>query len=253
MSAKNVEFICGYHAVWHLLARRPPDVLEVYTATGIRQSEKLDTLLSACAGQGIAVQPIARGKLDRLTGVDNHRGVAAKCRQQHRQPDLTLQQLCVSLTQRPALILALDRILDPHNLGACIRSADAAGAAAVILPKDHSAPLNATVRKVASGAAESVNLITVTNLARSLRRLGEAGCVVIGASGSAEQTLYELDVQLPLVLVMGSEHNGLRRNTRDHCDHLVKIPMHGSVESLNVSVATGVCLYELRRKVGIVS
>ncbi len=248
MRTKNIEFICGYHAVRHVLARRSHDVLEVYIATGRGRSAKLDDLLGVCERNSISVQPIARPKLDRLTGAGKHQGIAARCRTDSREQRMTLDDLCAGLTEQPALILALDRVLDPHNLGACIRSADAAGAAAVILPKDHSAPLNATVSKVASGAMESINIITVTNLARSLRRLRDAGCQVIGASGSTGTSLYELDVHFPLVLVMGSEHAGLRRNTREHCDHLVKIPMHGSVESLNLSVATGVCLFEIRRR-----
>ena len=248
MPAKKVEIICGYHAVRQVLARRSHGVLEVYISTGRERSVKLDGLLDTCAHNAISVQPIARAKLDRLTGVDNHQGIAARCRQDHRRQRLTLDDLCARLTEQPGIILALDRVLDPHNLGACLRTADAVGVTAVVLPKNHSAPLNATVHKVASGALESVNVITVTNLARSLRRLRDAGCVVIGTSGDADGTLYELDVRFPVLLVMGSEGAGLRRNTREHCDHLVKIPMHGSVESLNLSVAAGVCLYELRRR-----
>lgn len=246
MPAKKVETICGYHAVRHVLARRSHDVLEVYLATGKERSAKLADLLSACERHSIAVQPISRGKLDKLAGTDKHQGIAARCRQAERQ-NLSLDDLCSTLSDKGSIILALDRVMDPHNLGACIRTAEAVGAAGVILPKDHSAPLNTTVNKVASGAVESANIITVTNLARSLRRLRDADCLLIGASGSAGQSLYELDIRFPVVLVMGSEDAGLRRNTREHCDHLVKIPMHGKVESLNLSVATGICLYELRR------
>ena len=246
MPAKKQEFICGYHALRHVLAQRSQDVLEVYLATGKERSAKLADLLSTCERHSISVQPISRGKLDRLAGSDKHQGIAARCRQAGRQ-NLSLDDLCSGLAEQPAIILALDRVMDPHNLGACIRTAEAVGAAAVVLPKDHSAPLNVTVSKVASGALESTNIVTVTNLARSLRRLRDAGCLIIGASGSARESLYELDIRFPAVLVMGSEDTGLRRNTREHCDHLVKIPLHGKVESLNLSVAAGICLYELRR------
>ena len=252
MSGKKVEIICGYHAVRHVLARRPHDVLEVYISAGRKRSAKLDDLLSACERNSISAQPISRAKLDRLTGVSNHQGIAARCREASRQQGISVDDLCAGIREQTSIFLVLDRVMDPHNLGACIRTADAAGVAAVILPKDHSAPLNATVKKVASGAAESMDVITVTNLARGLRQLREAGCQVIGAADDAEQSIYDIDVTFPSVLVMGSEEEGMRRNTRNHCDQLVKIPMYGSVESLNLSVATGVCLYEIarRRQVG---
>ena len=252
MPGKKVEIICGYHAVRHVLARRPHDVLEVCLATGRERSAKLDDLLGTCERNSIAVQPISRAKLDRLAGVSNHQGIAARCRSASADKQVTITDLCAGDLGESSIILALDRVMDPHNLGACIRTADAAGVAAVILPKDHSAPVNVTVKKVASGAAESTDVITVTNLARGLRQLREAGCQVIGAADDADHSIYDIDVIFPVVLVMGSEEEGMRLNTRNHCDQLVKIPMHGSVESLNLSVATGVCLYEItrRRQVG---
>ena len=248
MPGKKVEIICGYHAVRHVLARRPHDVLEVCLATGRGRSAKLDNLLSACERNSISVQPISRAKLDRLAGVSNHQGIAARCREAGLQQRMTMDDLCAGLPGHNSIILALDRVMDPHNLGACIRTADAAGVTAVILPKDHSAPVNATVKKVASGAAESTDVITVTNLARSLKQLREAGCRVIGAADDADKSIHDIDVMFPMVLVMGSEQEGMRRNTRNHCDRLVKIPMYGSVESLNLSVAAGVCLYEIARR-----
>jgi 23S rRNA (guanosine2251-2'-O)-methyltransferase len=148
----------------------------------------------------------------------------------------------------PPFLLILDGVQDPHNLGACLRSADAAGVDAVILPKDRSAPLSATARKVACGAAETVPVIRVTNLARSLRAIRDAGVWLYGAAGDAQQSLYEADLSGPLALVLGGEGRGLRRLTREHCDVLMAIPMAGSVSSLNVSVATGICLFEARRQ-----
>ena len=150
--------------------------------------------------------------------------------------------------ETPALLLVLDGVTDPHNLGACIRTADAAGVLAVIVPKDKSATLNATVRKVACGAAEVMPLVSVTNLARTLEKLRQQGFWVVGTAGEAEQTLYQQDLTVNKVLVMGAEGKGMRRLTREHCDFLVKLPMAGSVSSLNVSVATGVCLFEAQRQ-----
>ncbi|MDE0156585.1 MAG: 23S rRNA (guanosine(2251)-2'-O)-methyltransferase RlmB [Gammaproteobacteria bacterium] len=249
MPGKKVEIICGYHAVRHVLTRRSHEVLEVYVSTGRGHSAKLDDLLHSCERNSIAVNPISRAKLDRLTGTDHHQGIAARCRSVSADKQVTITDLCAGNLSESSIILVLDRVMDPHNLGACIRTADAAGVAAVILPKDHSAPVNATVKKVASGAAESTDIITVINLARSLRQLREAGCQVIGTADDAAQSIYDVDVTFPPVLVMGSEEDGMRQNTRNHCDQLVKIPMYGSVESLNLSVATGVCLYELQRRI----
>lgn len=249
MPGRKVEITCGYHAVRQVLSRRSHDVLEVYVSTSRRRSAKLDDLLNSCERNSIAVQPVSRAKLDRLTGANNHQGIAARCREAGLQQRMTMDELCAGLPGHNSMILALDRVMDPHNLGACIRTAGAAGVAAVVLPKDHSAPLNTTVGKVASGAMESINIIKVTNLARSLRQLRDAGCQVVGTSDTADKTIYETDIPFPVVLVMGSEESGMRRNTREHCDQLVKIPMHGSVESLNLSVAAGICLYEIRRRV----
>jgi 23S rRNA (guanosine2251-2'-O)-methyltransferase len=146
------------------------------------------------------------------------------------------------------LLLVLDGVTDPHNLGACLRTADAAGAAAVVLPKDRSAAVDSVARKVAAGAAEFVPVVTVTNLARALGRLKEAGIWVVGTDGEAPQSLYEADLNRPLALALGAEGEGLRRLTRDTCDFLVRIPMSGQVESLNVSVAAGVALFEAGRQ-----
>ena len=250
MSGRKIEIICGFHAVRHVLFRRAHDVLEVYIATGRQRSVKLDELLGVCERSSISVQPISRTKLGRLTGMENHQGIAAKCRADSPQQRVTMDDLCAWLPDHNSMILALDRVMDPHNLGACLRTADAAGVDAVVLPKDHSAPLHTTVKKVASGAMESINIIKVTNLARSLRQLRDAGYQIVGTTDTADKTIYEIDILFPVVLIMGSEESGMRRNTREHCDQLVRIPMHGSVESLNLSVAAGICLFEIRRRAG---
>lgn len=248
MPVRKVEIICGYHAVRHVLTRRSHDVLDIYIAKGRQRSEKLDELLGTCERNAITVQPISRAKLDRLTGINTHQGIAARCRTDGMQQRITMDDLCAGLRDQGSIILVLDRVMDPHNLGACIRTADAAGVDAIVLPKDHSAPLNTTVSKVASGAMETTNIVKVTNIARALRQLRDAGCRIIGTTGSADNTIYGIDVQFPLVLVMGSEQTGMRRNTREHCDELARVPMYGSVASLNLSVAAGICLYELRRR-----
>jgi len=151
-------------------------------------------------------------------------------------------------SERAPLILVLDGVTDPHNLGACLRTADAAGVTAVVIPKDKSATLTPVVRKVACGAAEVIPLVAVTNLARTLEKLQQRGLWVVGTAGEAEQQIYQQDLTGPLVMIMGAEGKGMRRLTRDHCDFLVKLPMAGSVSSLNVSVATGVCLFEAVRQ-----
>ena len=247
-ASKNVEIIYGYHAVRHVLSRRSHDVLEIYISLNKRNSTRLDALRSICDEALISIQYISNRKLDKLVGDNNHQGIAARCRPDSTQQLMTLTDLCSQLPGESSIILVLDRVMDPHNLGACIRTADAAGVDAVILPKDHSAALNATVKKVASGAAETANIIMVTNIARSLSQLHSAGYRIIGTTDSADKTLYDIDIPLPVVLVMGSEQSGMRRNTREHCDQMIKIPMYGSVESLNLSVAAGICLYEIRRR-----
>ena len=152
----------------------------------------------------------------------------------------------------PALLLVLDEVTDPHNLGACLRTADAAGVHAVIVPKDRSAQLNMTARKVACGAAETIPFVAVTNLSRTLESLQERGIWIAGAAGEAQSTLYEIDLRVPIAIVMGSEGKGLRRLTREHCDYLMSIPMAGALSSLNVSVATGLCLFEaVRQRAGL--
>lgn len=248
MPNRRIEIIYGYHAVQRVLSQRLHDVLEIYIAQNKKRSTRLDALRHACDGASIPTRSVSPLKLDELTQVKNHRGIVAKCRAGSVQQPLTITGLCAERLHDSSIILMLDGVMDPRNLGACIRVADAVGANAVVLPKNRSARVNATVKKVASGAAETTNIITVTNLARTLRQLREANCWIIGTASDADETIYELAAAFPLVLVMGAEDEGLRKNTRQHCDRLVRIPMYGSVESLNISVAAGVCLYEFRRR-----
>lgn len=205
-------------------------------------------LLAELAAAGLEVVQADRNTLDRLSGGSNHQGVIALTQAPSVLNEPQLDDLLAAL-RAPPLLLILDGVTDPHNLGACLRTADAAGVDAVITPRDRSVGLTPVVCKVASGAAETVPLVQVTNLARSLRHLQDSHRVfLVGTGGEASQTLFDADLTGPLGLVLGAEGEGLRRLTRENCDLLVSLPMLGSVESLNVSVATGVCLYEALRQ-----
>ena len=240
------ESVGGWHAVLALLKQAPERVLSIHIDRG-RKGPRRQQLLDAARAAGAAVEETGGDALDRLAGHDRHQGVVARCRPAVERTEAELPSFLEALPE-PPFLLVLDGIQDPHNLGACLRSADAAGVQAVILPRDNSAPLTPVVRKVASGAAETVPLFRVTNLARSLEVLKNAGVWLAGAAGEADQDLYGVDLRGPLALVLGAEGTGLRRLTRESCDYLVRIPMAGSVESLNVSVATGICLFEAVRQ-----
>ncbi len=240
------ECIHGIHAIGALLRRSPERVESLAVLRG-RRDQRLEELLQTARVNGIAVRECAREELDRLApGV--HQGVVAQVRAATPLNESFLLDTLLPNLSEPALLLVLDAVTDPHNLGACLRSADAFGAHAVIVPRDNAAPLNATARKVASGAADVVPLVVVTNLARTLRALQQAGVWVVGAAGEAARALSTIDLRGAVALVMGAEGSGMRRLTREHCDHLAAIPMCGEVDSLNVSVATGVFLYEARRQ-----
>ncbi len=238
------RFIYGFHAVIAKLRRQPEGIVELYV-TGDRKDVRARDLLKQAELAGVRVIPSDSARLDGMAGHGRHQGVVAKV--DGRIKELKLEDILDTLTD-PALFLVLDGIQDPHNLGACLRVADAVGAQAVIAPRDKAVGLNATAIKVASGAADSVPYITVTNLARSLKDMQEAGIWLVGMDESGDKDIYAMDLTGPVALVMGAEGAGLRRLTKETCDYLVKIPMLGSVESLNVSVASGVCLYEARRQ-----
>ena len=241
----DLENVYGVHAVEALLRHHSKRVKQLILADG-RSEPRVQVLRELAEAERIQVSTLSRREMDeQIEGV--HQGVLAKVSPSQIWGEQMLDELLDRLAE-PPLLLVLDGVTDPHNLGACLRTADAAGVHAVIIPKDKSATLNATVRKVACGAAEVVPLIAVTNLVRSLQKLQQKGLWVVGTAGEAEQTLYQQDMTGPLILVMGAEGAGMRRLTRETCDFLVRLPMQGSVSSLNVSVATGVCLFEAQRQ-----
>lgn len=241
----DLENVYGVHAVEALLRHHSKRVKQLILADG-RSEPRMQVLRELAEAARIQVSTLSRREMDeQIEGV--HQGVLAKVSPSQIWGEQMLDELLDRLAE-PPLLLVLDGVTDPHNLGACLRTADAAGVHAVIIPKDKSATLNATVRKVACGAAEVVPLIAVTNLVRSLQKLQQKGLWVVGTAGEAEQTLYQQDMTGPLILVMGAEGAGMRRLTRETCDFLVRLPMQGSVSSLNVSVATGVCLFEAQRQ-----
>jgi 23S rRNA (guanosine2251-2'-O)-methyltransferase len=241
----DLERIYGVHAVEALLRHHPRRVKQLWLAEG-RQDPRIQALLELARQARVPVGQRERRELDEWAeGV--HQGVVAEVSPSQVWGEAMLDEL-LDRCEGPPLLLVLDGITDPHNLGACLRTADAAGVQAVIVPKDKSATLNATVRKVACGAAEVVPLVAVTNLARTLEKLRQRGLWTVGTAGEVEQELYGLDLRGPTVLIMGAEGKGMRRLTREHCDYLVRLPMAGSVSSLNVSVATGVCLFEAVRQ-----
>ncbi len=238
----------GWHAVEAVLKREPERLQQVWIQTG-RQDKRVKSITDALDSLGVRWKVVHRRELDeRVSGV--HQGiVAAVSESREWTEDDLLAQLAGS--DKPPFLLVLDGVTDPHNLGACMRTADAVGVQAVIVPKDKSASLTPVARKVACGAAETVPFVRVTNLARFLRSLQDQGVWLIGTAGEADATLYQADFKGPVALVMGAEGKGMRRLTREHCDQLINIPMLGHVDSLNVSVATGVCLYEaLRQRLG---
>lgn len=239
--------VYGLHAVQGLLEQRVGDIESLMIQQG-RQDKRLQQLVVQAQSAGLRPQVVPKDKLDALAGGGRHQGVLAQVTE--RESAYSEKQLPELLATLPApgLVLVLDGVTDPHNLGACLRSADAAGVSLVIAPKDKSASLNATVRKVACGAAETVPFVAVTNLARTLKQLQEAGVWLVGLAGEADQSLYDIDLSGPVAIVMGAEGAGLRRLTRENCDYLARLPMAGAVSSLNVSVATGVALFEVVRQ-----
>ncbi|MDX1526511.1 MAG: 23S rRNA (guanosine(2251)-2'-O)-methyltransferase RlmB [Pseudidiomarina maritima] len=244
MSKKVTIF--GMHSVRAILEQHPERLVEVF-ATRERQDKPLQDLVSQAQRLGLRVQFVPKATLDKKADNGNHQGIAITALEAPQLTENDLDALCAK-AGKAALFLVLDGVTDPHNLGACLRTADAAGVTAVIAPKDKSASLNPTVRKVASGAAETVPFVQVTNLARTLRQLQENQVWVIGTAGEANDSVYQVDYTGPVAIVMGAEGDGMRRLTRETCDQLIKIPLLGSVSSLNVSVATGVCLYEVVRQ-----
>ncbi len=246
--AQSHEWLYGIHALESVLQREPQRILEIFIAKG-RDDERLHNIVNLARKHRISVQFAQRKALDDKAQGEQHQGVLARAIAAKPLNENDLDTI-IAQAEKPFL-LVLDGVTDPHNLGAVLRSADAAGVDAVIVPKDKSATLNATVRKVACGAADVIPLIQVTNLARTLVDIQQQGVWVVGTAGEATQLVYDCDFKGPIALVMGAEGKGMRRLTREKCDELIKLPMYGSVSSLNVSVATGVCLYEVVRQRGL--
>jgi 23S rRNA (guanosine2251-2'-O)-methyltransferase len=238
------RILFGFHAVTVRLKTAPASVLEIHLDP-VRRDARMRQFVERAREAGAKLIESSDGQLNQLAGTSRHQGVVARVSPLASRH--SLDDVLDAVAGAP-LVLALDGVTDPHNLGACLRVADGAGAHAVIAPKDHAVGLNATVAKVASGAAETVPYLMVTNLARSLNELKERDIRIVGTSDDAERTLYDLDLSGPVALVLGAEGSGLRQLTRKTCDELVRIPMAGAVESLNVSVAAGVCLYEALRQ-----
>ncbi len=242
------ELIFGFHSVEAILSKEPERFIEIYALKG-REDKRLNPVIDEARRFGISVQFMQRKALDDKAKGEQHQGIIARVKAGKTYSEKDLDEIIAR--EAAPFLLVLDGVTDPHNLGACLRSADAAGVHAVIVPKDKSAKLNGTARKVACGAAETVPLVQVTNLARTLRDIKEAGVWVIGTAGETDTVIFDAKLNGPMALVMGAEGTGMRRLTREHCDELVKIPMVGTVSSLNVSVATGICLFEaLRQRAG---
>lgn len=241
---KSRTAIYGFHAVGARIRHRPDSIVELLADRG-RHDPRLKKLLFAARERGVAVRVVTSDELDKAAESPRHQGVVALV-------DAVLSvhsvEEVVAAADEPALLLILDGVQDPHNLGACLRVADALGAHAVIAPKDRSVGLTPTVEKVACGAAQTVPYVVVTNLTRELKAMNALGIWTIGASQEAGTPLAECELTRPVALVLGAEGEGMRRLTRDTCDQLAAIPMVGTVESLNVSVAAGICLYEARRQ-----
>jgi 23S rRNA (guanosine2251-2'-O)-methyltransferase len=240
------KVLFGFHAVGVRLKTAPASVIEIYYEP-TRRDARMRQFLERVKEAGVRLIEADALRIAKLAGSHGHQGVAARVNEIKMVH--SLDDLLDTLEGKDApLILVLDGVTDPHNLGACLRVADGAGAHAVIAPKDHAVGVNATVAKVASGAAETVPYFMVTNLARTLNELKERNIWIIGTSDDAPKTLFDVDLKGPTALVLGAEGDGMRQLTRKTCDELVSIPMQGAVESLNVSVASGVCLYEARRQ-----
>ncbi|MBS1240156.1 MAG: methyltransferase, TrmH family, group 3 [Proteobacteria bacterium] len=241
---KTPRTVLGFHAVQARLRADASSVLEIFLDES-REDARARDLLGLAESSGVKVMRVPGKRLDGFSGGERHQGVVARVEDTTRREGL--EDLLDRLAE-PALLLVLDGITDPHNLGACLRVADAAGVHAVIAPKDRAAGIGATVSKVASGAAETMPYYMVTNLARTLDDLKDRNIWIVGADERATKTLYDADLPAAMAWVLGAEGEGMRRLTRERCDMLVRIPMQGSVASLNVSVASGICLFESRRR-----
>ncbi len=240
------DLLIGIHAVDAALTHDAGNLVELYIEAGT-QNARLKELGERAREMGVKPHARDRAALDRMTGGARHQGVVARYKAPAPLPESALEGLA-GAAGRTALFLVLDGITDPHNFGACLRSAEAAGVTAVVVPKDRAVGVTPTVRRASAGAADRVPIVSATNLARALRHLKNAGVWLVGLAGDAPQSLYALDLEGPAAIVLGSEGEGLRRLTRQHCDFLARIPMRGDIDSLNVSVSAGIALFEALRQ-----
>jgi len=238
--------IYGLHSAQAALDYSAENILQVWVDSH-RQDKRLSEIIKQLGDLGLNTEKADRKKLDRLAGGTNHQGIVIEIEMPAAKSEDELKSDLLNISTLP-LFLVLDNVQDPHNLGACLRTADATGVNGVIITKDNATGITPTVCKVASGAAETVPVYQITNLARTLRWLKDQGLWILGAAGDGDQTIYQADLKVPMALVIGAEGKGLRRLTREECDMLVKLPMLGKIESLNLSVATGVFLYEVVRQ-----
>ncbi len=248
--SRDANWVVGVHAINAILDTQPERGLRLLLVTNLKQANQAELLAKARA-LGLSVEFTDKRGLGRQVGVDNHQGVALQARAKPELNEHSLKQSLRSLLEsdRTPLILILDQVQDPHNLGACLRTAAAAGVDAVVLAKDNSCPITPVVQKVASGAVEMLSIARVTNLARCMQDLRDLGIWIVGTSDKASENLFKIDFNAPTAIAMGAEGKGLRKLTMQHCDHLVQLPMADAiVSSLNVSVATGVCLFEAVRQ-----
>jgi 23S rRNA (guanosine2251-2'-O)-methyltransferase len=240
------ELLIGIHAVEAALNHDVANLVELYIENGT-QNARVRELGERARELGVKPHARDRAALDRMTGGARHQGVVARYNAPAALPDSALAGL-VEAAGRNALVLVLDGVTDPHNFGACLRSAEAAGVTAVVVPKDRAVGVTPTVRRASAGAADRVPIVAATNLARALKALKEAGVWLVGLAGDTDQSVYSVDLDGPIAVVLGGEGEGMRRLTRENCDFVAKIPMQGDIESLNVSVATGIVLFEALRQ-----
>ncbi|MET0184794.1 MAG: 23S rRNA (guanosine(2251)-2'-O)-methyltransferase RlmB [Achromobacter sp.] len=238
------QVLAGFHAVVARMRHAPDSIKDIYVEAS-RRDKRMQSLIEQAERAGCKVHPVPTERLDGLARGTRHQGVVALA--DERQLAVDIDDV-LDVIEEPPFLLILDGVTDPHNLGACLRSADAAGVHAVIAPRDRAVGLNATVQRVACGAADTVPYLMVTNLARTMRALKDRGVWLVGTDDQAESSMHQVDARQPMAWVMGAEGEGMRRLTRETCDQLVNIPMRGSVESLNVSVASAVCLFETVRQ-----
>jgi len=244
MKSGKSEILFGFHSVESVIRNDPVNILQLLVEKN-RHDKRMMQLVNYAESQGISVEYLKKTDLEKQADSHKTQGVAIRYKSSDKVNAQSLEDI---LQKENVLLLVLDGVTDPHNLGACLRTADAAGVDAVIVPKDRAAGLTPTARKVACGAAEAVPFFQVTNLARTLKQLNENEIWMVGTAGEAENNLYDIKLTGKLAIIMGAEEKGMRRLTRENCDQLVKMPMAGQVESLNVSVATGVCLFEAVRQ-----